>query len=140
MTNKVVKMPDYSKGKIYCIKSYQTDKVYYGSTCEDLNIRFNGHKCDSNIKTLTSSQILQYTDAYIELVEEFPCNTKAELHNRERYYIENNPCVNKNIPGRTDKEYYEANKEKRKEYLKLWYLANRDRRMESMRLYYHANK
>jgi len=140
-TTKLVKMPDYSKGKIYCIKSSQTDKVYYGSTCGDLRTRFIDHKTKFKTnKTVTSNQILQYTDAYIELVEEFSCNTKAELHNRERYYIENNPCVNKFIPGRTDKEYVEANTETRKEYNRLWYLANRDRRRECDRLWYLANK
>ena len=129
-TTKLVKMPDYSKAKIYCIKSSQTDEVYYGSTCWPLNVRFNGHKTNSKAnKPLTSSQILQYTDAYIELVEEFPCNTKVELHNRERYYIENYPCVNKFIPGRT-----------REEYRRLWYEANKDKKDEYSRQYYKANK
>jgi len=134
-------MPDYSKGKIYCLKSSQTDEVYYGSTCLPLNIRFNGHKTQSKtIKTLTSSQILQYTDAYIELVEEFPCNSRVELSIREKYYIENNPCVNKNIPGRTDKEYVEANKEKIREYKKLWYLANKDMLQAYRKLRYAITK
>jgi len=35
---------------------------------------------------------------------------------REAYYIKNNQCINKEIPGRTkkesNKEYYEKNKEK----------------------------
>ena len=123
---KVAKMPDYSKAKIYCIKSSQTDKVYYGSTCVSLNERFRGHKCDSNIKTVTSSQIFQYTDAYIELVEEFPCNTKTELHTRERYYIENYPCVNKFIPGRSRKEICDASNKKRKEYQRLYYLSKKN--------------
>ena len=37
-------MPDYSKAKIYAIKSDQLDKIYIGSTCRPLNIRFNEHK------------------------------------------------------------------------------------------------
>ena len=146
-------MPDYSKAKIYCIKSSQTDKVYYGSTCWPLNVRFNGHKSEPT--NITSKELTQYQDAYIELVEEFPCNTKAELHNRERYYIENNPCVNKFIPGRTQSEYNteytQANKEKLKQYDKDWYeknkeykrqyqLDNKERIKETKRLYYLAKK
>jgi hypothetical protein len=51
----------------------------------------------------------------IVLVEEVECKSKEDLHKRERYYIENNECVNKYIPGRTrketQKEYRDANKE-----------------------------
>ena len=90
-------MPDYSKAKIYCIRSSQTEEVYYGSTCQPLNIRFSHHKSNLN-QNITSKQILQYEDAHIELIEEFPCNNKAELNIRERYYIENNICVNKRLP------------------------------------------
>jgi hypothetical protein len=46
------------------------------------------------------------------LVENYSCNSKKELETRERYYIENNECVNKNMPTRTMKEYQEENKEK----------------------------
>ena len=31
----------------------------------------------------------------MELVENFPCETKAELDKREGFYQSNNPCVNK---------------------------------------------
>ena len=119
-------MPDYSKAKIYCIRSSQTEEVYYGSTCWPLKKRFQGHKYDSNIKTVSSKQILQYEDAYIELVEDFPCNNKAELSIRERYYIENNPCVNKVIPGRTRKETYEAYNEANKDQMKAYREAHKD--------------
>jgi hypothetical protein len=43
------------------------------------------------------------------LVEKFPCESKDELHARERYYIENNECVNKYIPNRTNAEYRQDN-------------------------------
>jgi len=32
------------KGRIYIIRSKQTDKIYIGSTVETLNIRFSKHK------------------------------------------------------------------------------------------------
>ena len=130
-------MPDYSQAKIYCIKSSQTSEVYYGSTCSPLRQRFRDHKC--HCKYTTSEQILQYEDAYIELVEEFPCNSRAELCIRERYYVENNPCVNKNIPGRSKEEYCETNKEMlikyNREYMRQYREANNEKIKEYMRQY-----
>jgi ribosomal protein S27AE len=38
------------------------------------------------------------------------------LTKKERYYIDSIDCINKIIPGRTDKEYYSDNKEKIKQY------------------------
>jgi hypothetical protein len=137
-------MTDYSNAKIYCIKSSQTEEVYYGSTCQALNDRFRNHRIDfKNNVNITSKQILQYEDAYIELVEEFPCNSKDELYIRERYYIENNLCVNKCIPGRTkkdsDKAYYEVNKEKIIERNKAHYQANKQKKKEYDKAYRKAN-
>ncbi len=53
------------------------------------------------------------------VVEEVEYENKWELHNRERYYIENFECVNKNIPTRTRKEYDQDNKEKIKSLVPL---------------------
>lgn len=116
-------MVDYQNGKIYKITSSQTDDVYYGSTARTLKQRWRGHKC--MIKK-------NYEDAKIELVELFPCSCERELLIRERYYIENNKCINERLPSRTGKEwrndniellkikskiYCENTKDKRKEYL-----------------------
>ena len=103
-------MPNYQNGKIYKIHSYQTDLVYYGSTTVQLCSRLTGHKQDlKSGRTVSSKQILQYDDAMITLVELFPCNSKTELESRERFYIQNNQCVNKIVPTRTDAEYYKDN-------------------------------
>ena len=42
----------------------------------------------------------------IELLELFPCNTKAELEAREGHHIRNTECVNRIQCGRTSKQYY----------------------------------
>ena len=47
--------------------------------------------------------------------------TKDQLRGRERYFIENTVCVNKQIPTRTYKEYYETNKNEKTEYRKLYF-------------------
>ena len=105
-------MPDYSKAKIYAIKSDQLDKIYIGSTCRPLNIRFNEHKSKKNNLTKEKSkEILVFNDAKIYLIENYPCNNKDELRKREGEIIRQNNCVNKQIAGRSTKEWIEDNKE-----------------------------
>ena len=79
----------YQRGKIYCLRSHQTDLVYIGSTVQSLSKRIGGHRADyrnwlkGNYHYVTSFEIVKYDDAYIELVEDYPCNTRAELARRE---------------------------------------------------------
>lgn len=101
----------YQRGKIYKLVCNKTGKVYYGSTCEKrLSIRKAKHK--NNYKNYlagktnftTSFNIIENNDYDIVLVELYPCQIKDELLARERFFIENNECVNKSIPGRSQKE------------------------------------
>ena len=39
-------MPNYQNGKIYTIRSHQTDEIYIGSTANCLSKRLNDHKAD----------------------------------------------------------------------------------------------
>lgn len=91
-------MPNYQKGKIYKITSESTSMIYIGSTVKTLYHRFQGHKTEHNlqIKNISSSELLQYPDCKIELLENYPCDTKEELLEREQYYMDiNRPiCVN----------------------------------------------
>lgn len=107
-------MTDYLNGKIYRIVSKANpDLVYYGSTTRRLCQRLANHKSNylqykkhNNKRVYTTSFIVLETGDYdMELVECISCNDKRELWNRERYYIENNNCVNKCIPTRTPEEY-----------------------------------
>ncbi len=50
-------------------------------------------------------------DWYIELYENFPRDNKEQLNNREGQVIREIATLNKNIAGRTMKEYYKTNKE-----------------------------
>jgi hypothetical protein len=103
-------MPDYNQGKIYSIRSLsRPDLVYIGSTSQSLAKRYGQHKSPSN--RTASSQIIALGDSYIELVEEYKCDNKNQLQRREGEIIRSMDCVNKVIPGRTDKEYYIDNKE-----------------------------
>ena len=120
-------MPNYANGKVYKICSYNSDDVYYGSTCLALCQRLANHvngwrlfkKGKKYIAQFTSFSILEQGNYYIELVESVPCASKEELHVREKYWIKNNNCVNifKNIV-RTPEE--------RKVYEKGWRESNKD--------------
>jgi len=55
----------YCNGKIYAIRSYQTNKIYIGSTCNKLCKRFNEHKIKKDTYNTTSKIILNFDDAYI---------------------------------------------------------------------------
>ena len=103
-------MPDYSKGKIYRIKCNITNDVYYGSTTRSLSRRKERHKQ----KSYSSREIIERGNYTFELIEEFPCKTKLELETRERWYIENNVCVNEKLPTRTYEEKIEYEREYKK--------------------------
>ena len=133
-------MPDYKNGKIYSIRSYQTEQIYIGSTTQSLSERISQHKKISNTKNCTSKIILQYEDAYIELIELFPCNSKEELNKKEGEHIRANNCVNKVIPCRTKKEYEKDNQEYIKEQHKKQHQKNRIHRREQQKQYYEKNK
>ena len=67
-------------------------------------------------KYITSFEVLKNKNYDIILLEKVPCDSKDELHARERYHIEKNECVNKFIPQRTDHEYKRDNCEKMRQY------------------------
>ena len=126
-------MTKYQKGKIYKLTNEENDLVYYGSTTRKLKTRFLEHKRKYKVylkekeQYYFSFEIIKYSSAKIELVEEFPCDTKKELHEREGFYIRNNECVNKVIPDRTQKEYYKQNKKKIREKIKNYQQKNKQK-------------
>lgn len=109
-------MTDYSRGKIYKLVSKDTDEIYIGSTCKTLKRRLAGHIAHykqfliGKMDFITSYHLVNYENVQIVLIENFPCQTNAELYRREGYYVRNTVCVNEEIPGRTAKEYYHDNK------------------------------
>lgn len=117
---------DITDAKVY--KLTCNGLTYYGSTCQPLAKRYREHKSKAKKYSYNpsrySSIILFQQDGHkptIELVEHVPCNTLSDLLARERYYIENYPCVNKRIPLRTVGEWYTANRDKRLQQMKQNY-------------------
>lgn len=140
-------MPDYSKGKIYKLWSPELeDMIYIGSTIQPLSVRLGGHKCDyKRGKNCMSSKMFQLTDNIkIELIEEYPCENKDQLTKREGVLIRENPCVNKYIAGRDEKEskreWYESNKEKISAVGKQYYIEHKQKILEQSKLYYENKR
>ena len=141
-------MVNYQNGKIYSIRSYQTDLIYIGSSCNLLSRRFADHKVkyknwvNGNSKASTSSiEILKYDDAYIELICACPCNNKLELSRSEGEHIRKTiNCVNKRIAGRTQQEYYFNNQDKIKKQMKQYTINNQDKIKEYQKKYRIDNK
>ena len=140
------KYEDYSEGIIYCLKSGQTDDVYYGSTTRPLPLRKASHMkaykswLAGKNNYVTSYEIVKYDDFYIEIVEKYPCKSKEELLTRESHYIKSEKCVNRYIPGRTSKQWNEDNHEKVLENKRRYHRENREEILEKKRLYRIENR
>lgn len=136
-------MPDYQQGKIYSIRSFLTREIYIGSTCNKLSVRMAQHRAlfKAGRLTCTSVKILEKGNAYIELIEAFPCNSREELNQKEGEYIRTSLlCVNNNIAGRTREEYNEGSKEETKEREKAYREANKEYIKERAKTYRENHK
>lgn len=120
-------MSEQIKGKIY--KLVGGGKTYYGSTIKTLEERLINHKCDykRNHHNLTAFEVLKEDDCKIELVEDILCDSLSELRLKEAEYIKNNDCVNKVVPGRTNKEWLDDNKERRQKYKTDYWHKNKEK-------------
>jgi hypothetical protein len=103
--------------------------------------------CNDNNNGYTSSyEILQYDDAYIELIEECPCENAAQLCKKEGEYIRlhRDNCVNIQIPGRprqeTRKAYYEVYKEEQVAKSKAYREAHKEEISAKQKAYHEAHK
>lgn len=120
----------YSKGYIYLIYEQQTHFNYVGST-HNLKKRWKSHKCSfKNVNSEGYNKLLYVSlrennknivDCSYDIIEEHENITIRELEKIENDYIIkyknlNNLNCNKYRTQRTDKQYYEDNKEKIKKY------------------------
>jgi hypothetical protein len=136
----------YQNGKIYKIVDNTNGNIYIGSTCKKLCQRIAQHRAsyktylDGKTDYMTSYDIIENAYFDIILIENYPCDTKEQLHARERFYIETNNCLNKYIPTRNRAEYREDNKDKIKKYLTEYREDNKEKIKEQTKKYYDANK
>jgi len=147
-------MSKYQRGKIYKIIDNITGKVYFGSTIEPkLARRLNGHIAtfksykQGKGSYVSSFEIFENNDYVIVLVELFPCDSKDELFMRERFYIENNECVNKKRPILTiqetehyNQDYYNEHKEELLQYQQEYYKENKEQILTYQKDYSQTHK
>ena len=87
-------MPNYQNGKVYSIRSLsRPELIYIGSTTQTLSQRMTGHRRD----TCACREIIDIGDAYIELIENYPCVDKNQLLARENRYMRGLDCLNKHL-------------------------------------------
>lgn len=139
-------MPNYKFSKVYKIYSPSQPNLlcYIGVTTQPLFKRMWQHKnvFENNKKyqETAHSIISESYDYIIELIEKFPCDCLEELNKRKGYWIRKLKCVNKNIIGRTHKEYYEDNKERISDYRKEYYQDNKELIIDRYKKYYQNNR
>ena len=133
-------MPDYQNGKVYTIRCKSDNNlIYVGSTATTLSRRLAEHKSKSkkyNTRKLYQSINDNWDDWYIELYEVYPCENKEQLNKREGEIIRLIGNLNTIIAGRTNKEWYNDNKDKKKKY----YEDNKEKITEQKKEYYQMNK
>jgi hypothetical protein len=131
---------NYQRGKIYSIRSHNSDLIYIGSTTEKNlsrrmalhNLHYKAFKNGSPCKS-TAVKVMDCGNAYIELVELYPCETRDELNRREGEIIRTSEnTVNRCIAGRTKLEYRLDNKIRLSEEYKQYHIKNRVKRLEQM--------
>ncbi len=109
----------YNNGKIYTIRCRSdNDLIYVGSTIQPLHKRFHSHKTKLNKGKYNNSLLynkmneLGIDNFYIELYENYKCNSKEELNRREGEIIRKIGNMNQIIAGRKREEYLNENKDK----------------------------
>jgi hypothetical protein len=130
-------MVDYSQTKIYKIVCRKTGLVYIGATVRQLEIRLRQHQTRQDC---TSLIVMINNDYYIELIEEFPCETLKESNRREGFHIQKNECVNRTVLGRTRKEYREEHKDEIAEKKKRYREEHKDEIAERKKRYQEEHK
>ena len=138
------RMPDYSKNKNYKLMCNVTGKAYYGHTTRTLEQREGQHIREATYVNrrypCTSKQIIDGGDWEMIWLEDYPCTSKEEATARERWWIENNECVNRVVPGRTKKEYDVAHKAEKAVWHKAHYQAHKEEKAVYQKVYREWNR
>jgi len=118
----VYQLNKYQEGKIYKIVCNITGEIYIGSTVQTLKKRLKGHESGYRFHVkkggskTSSFQIIERGDYKIELIIEFPCESRVELEMKEGSYQLSLKCVNKLIARRSPEDMCIASKKYRKQY------------------------
>ena len=142
----------YQNGKLYRIWSLDTNDIYVGSSCDTLSNRFCKHK--SHYKKWKEGDKRRYCSSYIlfdqvgvenckiELIKNFPCNSKTELIREEGKVMREykDIIVNKRLAGRTKKEHSKIYREEHKEEIKKYREEHKEEIKEKAKEYREIHK
>jgi hypothetical protein len=119
-------MLNYKDAKIFVIRSSKTEDIYIGSCCQKLCKKIFDYKKQYIKQKLTCSKLKHGSykifdcgvdDAYIEILECYPCNNVEELKKKEGEVIRasKEKCINKHSGmGLLKEEHIKLFKEKQK--------------------------
>ena len=145
---------DYSKGKIYkiVVDTDEEYKPYVGSTIQGLAERMGGHRSDYKkwkIGKVAKCNSYNLFDQFgvdkckIILLEEYPCDSRMKLLQKEREWFDKMECCNKIKPFtckeekvKQKKEWYDKNKDKIYNYKE----DNKEHITEQMKIWRNKNK
>lgn len=135
----------YSRAKVYKLVNSCDDEIYVGSTCEPLHKRLYKHK--QKAKLTPERRVYQhlldigFDNVSIILIENFACESKEELLQRERYWIDElQPSLNKVLPTRTRQQWFHDNAEKVREYQEKYRLEHAEIARERSAKWYEENR
>ena len=144
--------------QIYTIYNDVNDKVYIGSTGQELNKRFAHHKSCANLNASNMKLHQHMREIGIECfhIKHIDLTTKENSRELEGKYIqEMKASLNQNVAGRSQKDsakqWKKNNSERWNDYQKQWqknnsdyhkeyYRNNRERCNEHAKQYYKNNK
>jgi len=135
-------MPNYQNGKIYTIRCRADDtKIHVGSTTMTLSKRIAEHRYASVNKEKTKTRWYNEVEDWdIELYENCPCENKEQLCKREGEIIREIGTLNKQIAGRTAKEWGKDNPDKKRASCKNYHENHCEERLEYKKEYREGNK
>ena len=141
---------NYANGKVYVVRNEDNDKVYVGSTTQTLSKRMAEHRRGMNkadrqhFKIYVAMKDISVDKFYIELIENFPCDTKEQLTQREGHWIRQHDSFkngyNGRVEGRNIQEWIEENKEELKDKKKAYREENKEHIQEKKTEWKENNK
>ena len=138
-------MNKYRNGKIYKLIDLTNDNIYIGSTIQTLDKRLSTHKTDSSRYNTASKEIILNGEYKIQLICNYPCNSKRALEKEEQRYIDMYDCVNKYKSYITEKQFIERYTIYQKQYKivnkdKLKQIRNQQFTCECGKIYTYVHK
>jgi hypothetical protein len=135
-------MVNYANSKVYCIRINIEEKehIYVGSTTKPSHVADSKRtNLNSPLYNLINSLPNKWLGIRLEMLEEYPCKTKDQLHAKEAEWIRKIGTLNVVIPGRTDKEYYEEHKAELLEPKKQYFEEHKAEIAQKRKTYYKKN-